>query len=371
VRGEPDALPYAFHATEVVMKLMGAAIAGAIERGDDDAVIAAVNDADAAGVPVNRMARRAARSALRRNETRRRLREAIAKDDRAAIAELVISGRLAEIGKIDPEVRRMITRAVQWPHLERALTNDDDLAILAAYDGEAFALADSLTQDQRGRIDLAHRRITWLETTRAALKRRDVAVLRAALSDVPMDAHLRLSRVEHERIQRLIARDQAVRGLDLALRGGDDQAIMRALSEIESTGATLPDTLDWNVMRVVVDRLSLVSSIRRAATSNPPDYARLGRLLPAARALAGTEVLDLGPEIDLAALEEDLRRHAHRARLREAIANGDDSGIVAAALPDLYGALATLAPEERARVEAALADHRAASTAGWPARKSA
>ncbi|MGH2531989.1 MAG: hypothetical protein ACRDJW_06735 [Thermomicrobiales bacterium] len=369
IRGEPDALPFAFHATEVVTKLMGAAIAGAIERGDDDAVVAAVQEAEAVGVPVNRIARRASRTATRRTESRRRLREALVNDDRPALAELAISGRLAELGKIDPEVRRMIARAVQWPHLERALANEDDLAILAAFDGEAFALADSLTPEQRNRVDVAHRRVTWLETVRSALRRRDVAVLRAALSDVPTDADHRLSRVERKRFKRLIDQDQAVRGLDAALKGGDDQAITRALGEIEATGASLPDSFDWNTMRVVVDRLSLMASIRRAATSDPPDYARLARLLPAARVVAEGVDLDLGSGIDLARLEEDVRREAHRARLREAIANGDDGGIVAAALPDLYGTLATLADDERARVDQALTDHRTAAWGAWPKRE--
>lgn len=354
VRHDPAASPYTLKASEVVTKLMHAAIAGAIERGNDTALIAAVRDAEAAGVAVTAAARRAARAAARREESRERLRGAIARDDRPALAELAVSGRLAEIGPIDADTRRTVARAVQWPHLERAFARDDDEAILSAFDGEAFAAPDALTPEQRARIDLAHRRVTWVETTRRALRRRDVAVLRSNLAVVPQDAERRLSRTERERIERLVAQADAVADLEATLAARDDERILTALSRLEETGATLPETLDWSAMRVVVDRMSLVAAVRRAATMEPRDYARLARLLPAVRRAREDGPLDLGQGIDLAELEEDLRREAHRQRLREAIARGDDKAILAAANPDPYGTLATLSPEERARVDAVL-----------------
>jgi hypothetical protein len=57
---------------------------------------------------------------------------------------------------------------------------------------------------------------------------------------------------------------------------------------------------------------------------------------------------------DWAALERSVLRAAHLARLREALADGDEARVAFAAVPDPYGALSLLTPEERARVESAL-----------------
>jgi serine/threonine protein kinase len=356
VRELPEASIYALQASAIVEKLHAAAIAGAIERGDDERTIAAVAEADRAGMAVGTFARRAARTAARRSETRGRLKAALAKDDRATLAELAISGRLTEMGKVDPHDRTLITRAVEWPHLAHALEADNDEAILAVYDKEVFALSDSLSADHRARIDLAHRRITWLTTVRRAIRKRDVAGLRAAYSEIPPDAEQRLSRIERERIKRLLTRDQATRNLEAALREGSDKTILQALNALEATGGTLPDSIDWQAMRVVVDRVTVASGIRRALSANPPDYGRLSRLLPTARGIAANDADAFGPDINLDQLEEDLRRVAHRERLREALARGDEKAIVAAAVPDPYHVIGMLAPEEQARVRQAIGD---------------
>ena len=101
-------------------------------------------------------------------------------------------------------------------------------------------------------------------------------------------------------------------------------------------------------MRGVVDRISLGEALRAAATANPPDTARIARLLPAARAALSAGGADAP---DWATLERSVLRAAHVARLRDAIAADDDARIASAAVPDPYGALQVLAPEERQRVE--------------------
>jgi hypothetical protein len=63
----------------------------------------------------------------------------------------------------------------------------------------------------------------------------------------------------------------------------------------------------------------------------------------------------LGADIDFAALERDVLRAAHLARLRDALSRGDDAAIAAAARPDPFGALERLSEDQRARVERALA----------------
>ena len=358
LRGDPIASRWAVQANALLAERLGAAIADALDRGDEAATLAAVHDAESAGVPVPLAARRAARAARARAATRRELDAAIAVDDRAALAALALSGRLDELGQLDPSATRAVLRALAWPHLERALAADDDAAILATYDPDLWDGA--LPTPQRHRVDLARSRTLWLESTRAALRRRDVAALRAALAEAPPAAERRLSRVERTRIARLTERDEAVERLATALRDGPDAAIVEALNRVEAAGATLPEALDWAAVRGVVDRVTLADAIRQAAKADPPDYARLARLLPAARLLGGIGTNDSGLDlgIDYARLEQDVLRAAQLARIREALAADDNAAIAAAAVPDPYGALARLTDAQRTRVARALAARR-------------
>ncbi|MEA2530571.1 MAG: hypothetical protein QOG89_2215 [Thermomicrobiales bacterium] len=358
VRGDPAASAYAIQATEILSKLLGAAIAGAIERGDDAATVAAVRDAEAQGIAVGVTARRAARAAARRLKVRRQLEAALRDDDRETLASLALGGQLEELGRLPESTMRAVVRAIHWPLLMRALAGDDDRAISLAFDPDVFENATGLTDEDRHRIDLALRRIRWLDVVRRAIRQRDVPTLRVALEDIPDGADRRLSRVERDRITRLTTRDRAIALLTEAMRTGDDIAIVDALNELEVAGATLPEGLDWQAVRGVVDRLSLAAAIRRAALAKPPDYARLARLLPAARDASGGETPYLGSNLDFVQLESDVTRAAARSRLREAIARADEVAIVAAAVPDLYGTIPTLTPDERKVVERAVANQR-------------
>jgi hypothetical protein len=358
VRGHPAAAPFAAQATEVVAKLMNAAIAGAIERGDDAAIVAAVKEAEVWGVAVGTAARRAARAARRRLAARQALTTALERQDEKALAELAIAGQLDLLEPLPPETLRAVKRALRRPFLQRALASDDDREIVQAFDAEAFADPDALSATERARVALAQQRLDWLTKVRQELRERDIAGLQAALEVIPEGADLRLTRIERERIARLAVQQRAVERLESAMQSGDDIAIVDALNELEAVGATLPDQLDWQAVRGVIDRLSLTAAIRRAATLQPPDYVRLARLLPAAREAYGGRTPYLGPNLDFEALEREVRRAAHRARVREALATGDEVAIAAAALPDPYDALATLTPPEREVVERAIARQR-------------
>lgn len=358
VRHDPDASIYAISATEILSKLLGAAISGAIERGDDTATLDSIRDAESQGVAIPSTARRAARDARRRVKTRRQFEVALREEDRETLTSLALGGQLEELGRLTEPAMKSVVRAIQWPLLMRALAGDDDRAITLAYDPAIFESATGLTPEQRRRVDLAQRRITWLDRVRTALRQRDASTLRLAFEDIPADAEKRLSQVERNRIDRLFNRERAIARLTDAMRGGDDFTIVDALNDVEVAGATLPDGLDWNAVRGVVDRLSLTAAIRRAALANPPDYTRLGRLLPAARDAANGETPYLGSSLDFVELENEVTRAAARSRLRDAIARGDEVAIVAAAVPDLYGTIPTLAPDERRIVEIAVANQR-------------
>ena len=133
-------------------------------------------------------------------------------------------------------------------------------------------------------------------------------LLRAAIADIPRGADSRLSKVERSRIERMASQDLTVRHLHSAIQDGSDADILDALNELEAAGATLPDAVDWTTVRGVVDRVSLAASIRKAVTSDPPDYARLSRLLPLAKAASTDGDPDLGPNLKFKDLEEEVRR---------------------------------------------------------------
>ena len=78
-------------------------------------------------------------------------------------------------------------------------------------------------------------------------------------------------------------------------------------------------------------------------------------MLPAAREAFGTATAYLGSGLDFNALELDVRRSAHRERLREALRSGDQVSILTAAAPDPYDAIATLDSHERELVASVLA----------------
>ena len=363
LRHEPAASAMAVQVHDLIASRANARLASALAHGNDAAILAAAEAGSAADVPLDAAARRATRAATDREETRRSLRAAIAVNDRLALTTLALSGRLSEIGHLEQSTTRAVLRALAWPQLERALTADTDAAIVVAADDDLFSDDDALSPEQRERIALARDRLASLASIRAALRQRDVGTLRRAVETAPPGTEARLSRVERRRIERLTARETAAERLATALQEGPDRAIVDALNAIEAAGAPLPEALDWTAIRGVVDRLTLSDAIREATAEDPPDYARLARLLPAARA-AVAEGGEAGSDgFDIARLETDILSAAHLARLREALQAGDDDAIAAAAHPDPYGAVNHLPEEQRARVRRALSTRAAAMPA--------
>jgi hypothetical protein len=358
-RTVPETATYAAAVHLLVSRDANAAIERALRRRDDDGLVAAVTEAERAGVAPSPEARTAVRAARRRITARIALREALSRSDYHGLASLACSGELDCLGRLEPAQARAVERARAWAGVERALVSDDDAAIVAAVDPEAWREEGSVPPAARQRIDLARSRIRWAEDVRAGLRRRDGVALRRLLENSPPDAEWHLTDVESRRIDRASMREAAVSRLERALREGPDREVVAALAEFESAGAPFTDVLDWTAVRGVVDRISLAEALREAATSDPPDTAQLARLLPAARAALGVQGTPGEP--DWSALEESVLRAAHLARVREALADGDEARVAFAAVPDPYGALSLLTPEEMERVNSALArrPHRA------------
>jgi hypothetical protein len=353
VRAIPEAAAYAASLHNLVAHDRTDAIDRALRRVDDSGLLAAITEAELAGVAPSHEARAAVRAARERLSARADLREAIERRDYATIGDLQRSGKLACLGRLEASQARAVARSLAWPALERALATDDDAAIAAAADPALWRDEASLPAAAWQRVDLAQRRLRWMQEIRAALRKRDGSVLRRLLAAAPPGAEQRLTEVEGRRILRFTMREAAVARLERALQQGPDREVVAALAEFEAAAAPFTDVLDWAAVRGVVDRLSLADALRTAANANPPDTARLARLLPAARAALGDGQGSSGP--DWTALEETVLRAAHLARLREAIAAGDDGRIVSAADPDPYGAASLLSEDEQDRLRLAMA----------------
>ena len=353
VRSIPEAAIHAPALHSLVVHDATAMIERAMRRHDDEALAASVATAEGVGVAPSGEARAAVRAARERISTRAVLREALARADFATIADLKRSGAIDGLGRLDPSVERAVGRALAWSALERALRADNDAAIVVVADPALWREDDALPPGVWDRLDLARRRLRWVEDVRASLRKRDAPVLRSLLKGAPPGAEERLTEVEGRRILRFTMREAAVERLERSLRLGPDREVVAALAELESAGAPFTDVLDWAAVRGVVDRISLADALRDAAASNPTDTAKLARLLPAARAALGGGSVPGGP--NWLALEQTVLRAAHLARLREAIATNDDARIASAADPDPYGAREILGLDERDRVARALA----------------
>lgn len=357
VRHEPGASIHAASANQVISAYVIAALKEAVRGRDDRAVVAALEDAQRLGVGVSPELRRAARAAAQRLAMKDEVDDAIEHDDRVALIEHEFSGAFDASGAT-PEVERQLSLAKATPHLLRAIATDDDHLIDQAWDRAIFPDFNELPVSVHNRLSQARDRVEWLAKARAALKAQDAEELRVLMAAMPLGSEERLSAVERSRMRRLIRKERAAGDLRAALESRDDRRIVDALNELEAAGAQLPADLNWATMRGVIDRLSLIAAIRRAALSRPPDYARLSRLLPQAREESNGEAPYLGGSLDFAKLELEVQREAHRNRLLAAIERGDNRAIVVAAIPDPHRIVADLSLEQRRIVEDAIADVR-------------
>lgn len=355
VRQVPEVVPYAIQATNLAGEHVRQRVARAVDTGDEDEVIAAVEQAESLVIAVPPSARRAYRRALHQADLRARFIVALEVDDRQQLADMAASGELDELGGVSRSADRSVRLAIKWQQLQQAIDVDSDEQILASSIDELLPEPGYVSEEDKARIALAQGRRRWLQNMRKALAGRDAVALADLFAAKPPDGDALLGPSEKRRASRLIAQRRAVVRLQDAIAAGDDRKLVDALNDLETTGARIPADLDWSSVQGVADRLSIVASIRRAARTNPPDFARLGRLLPAAREAFGGTTPYLGHGLDFNALELDVRRSAHRERLREALRSGDQASILTAATPDPYGAIATLDSREQELVAAVLA----------------
>lgn len=352
VRQLEEAAPFAPAVHDVLQREVSAALDRAHRRRDDTGLLNAVAEAERAGIAPSAAIRAACREAKERIAANEQLAQAIVNNDYETLARLKRLGSLDTLGHLAPAAARAVERSLSWPALVRAIELDDDAAIIAAADPALWREETAMSRVAWERLDLARRRQRWSTDVRAALRQRDVPVLRGLLASAPHGAEDQLTEVESRRLLRLTMREAAVIRLEQALRTGPDREIVAALSEFELAGAPFSAVLDWTAVRGVVDRITLAEAIKAALATDPPDIETLARLLPAARAALGREAA--GNEPDWPTLERSVLQAAHLGRLREALASDNDLQIASAAAPDPYDAIARLAPMERERIQQAL-----------------
>lgn len=354
LKDDPEVQTMAGEVADIIADGYDRRIAQEAKRGRADLVQRLVEEARGHGVALSAESRKHARDARERLVTRRALEQALQQNEQQALADLAISGRLADLGEADRESVRRVLRALEWPHLQQAIETDDDRLILDAYDEELFSQADALANDARERIELARQRAAWTQHVRTSLKRRDAGQLAQAFAKPPPGAEARLSAADRKRAFRLIERERAIAELHAAIQERDEPKIIAALGFVERVGARIGDRVEWASVKRVVDRVSLIHDLRDAADAEPMDYGRVAQLLPAIRALGLEGDPRLTGELDPRRLAHELVRNAHLRRLRIALKRDDDVAIAVAALPDPHDAYGLLGPDEKERVDLAL-----------------
>jgi hypothetical protein len=317
------------------------------------------------------LGRRVQRDEDERQANRVRFINALDNDDRETLREMALSGALDDIDDLSEEATRRLIATLAVAHLERALTTDDDVLIIDAWDDNLFADGKVISSEQRERVDLAFDRRAWLTHVRAALRKRDLDRIEDLFADMPQAAEARLTEREKVRIARLRDQRTSVRELRTAVFREHDGEVVRTLREVERLGAPIPDDMPWNEITSVVNRYALLASIRKVIESPPLDLVRLATLLPQIKDANGGVYPDVGGSIDFDQLDLMVKRSAQMNRLRKAIQSGNERSIVTTAYPDLYNVIPALDRTEQARIERAVASvNRALRRSGQAWNKS-
>jgi hypothetical protein len=331
----------------------------AAAQGRDEAIVLLAEEAQSRQLPLDSTSRRAVRNARERIEVRAKLEAALARNDRAALADLAVSGELVVLGDADRASLQRVLQAIEWPSLQRALESDDDSLILEAFDEELYAEGSGVPARVQSRLMLARERTAWISDVRTALKRRNARELARLYASEPEGGSGRLSASERTRAVRMLEQQAALDALQRATQTGNDISIVEALHAIERSGARIEDRFAWTAVQGVMRRATVIENIMAAANADPVDDRQLAHLLPVAKTMGLIHDPLLQGELAWDRLQAMVVRGAALRCIRRAIAADDDVVIRRAAFPDVTGALEQLTTEERARVDSALQRRRA------------
>lgn len=329
VRDTPDASRYAAIVHQFATEYWANAIRNAARRGNPEAVLEAVGQADAAGVAIPAGLRPVIREAELRTEH----------DDRSW------SGETA-------------TWATAHPELAHALEQEDDRVVVAVVTHSEREDFSDLPDAARARIELSMRRVDWAGAVRKALRARQIDRLGDLLLQPVPGGERMLSPTERARIMRIRERGEAQEAVNQALSSRNDRAFIQAMRRMEQAGAPLPPDLDTRAFADALERITRVTALRRAVT-NPEEHdpRTVARLVPAA-VMGGVQWEVVERLVNVEDVDRELVRLGHLARIREVIAGGDPDAIVAAALPDTHEVLRSLTRAERTAVEEATKNAR-------------
>jgi hypothetical protein len=329
VRDTPDASRYSAVVHQLATEFWATTIRNAARRGNPEAVLEAVGQADAAGVAIPAALRPVIREA--------RLR--VDRDDEARDAEVT-------------------TWATNHPELAHAIERDDDRvvhAVIAASGRDDF---NDLPDSARARVELSLRRVDWAGRVRKALRGRQLNQLGDLLRQPVPGGERLLSPTERARILRIRERGEAQQDVNQALSARNDRAFIQAMRRLEQAGAPLPPDLDARAFDAALERITRVTALRRAvANSEQHDPRTVARLVPAA-VMGGVQWEVVERLVNVEDVDRELVRLGRLARIREVIATGDPDAIVAAALPDTHDVLRDLTNAERKAVEDAAQNAR-------------
>ncbi|MCC6705901.1 MAG: hypothetical protein IT334_13565 [Thermomicrobiales bacterium] len=324
VRETTAASRYAATVHQIANEYWSDAVRLAARRDDAGGVLDVIDRADRAGVPIP-----------------------------AALRPLMREARSRVEQGADGPAESAIGWEERLPSLARALQDEDDRQIVTALAWEPTETLDRLPAPVRARAELALRRIDWADGVRAALRRRDQALLQRLLAHPVPGAEALLGPVERKRIARDGERRAAQGQLHEALASGTNREFVRAMRRLEACAAELPSDLDHAAFTEAIERITRLTALRRAVTDPDQDARTIARLVPAALT-RGTDWATVERLVNLGDVDRELVKSARVVRIREALVTGNDEAIAAAAMPDPHDVLIELSELEREQVEAAL-----------------
>ncbi len=251
------------------------------------------------------------------------LRQAIQDDDDIAIvqaynAELLDNCRQVSVQE-KKRVRQAQDRLHRWQLLQLALDREDDRRIASLYDPALFEQFTLMSPEQRARCELALQRVQAYERLQQALQTDDPQHILDAYDAELLDQSSLLTAQQRQRIED--ARYQAL--LIKAWKSGDIVRIVDAYRALRQARVSVPAGIDREALIKAEQQLVLLERFRATLyypITNDEDIVRLGEL-----------ALERFPELVTPEERERIasakKRLGARSRLLWATRSGDDERI--------------------------------------------
>jgi hypothetical protein len=253
----------------------------------------------------------------------RHLKNAIGDDDDAAIIEAYQADLLDDCQQVTPQdmerVHLAYNRLHRWHALRRALARKDDLAVASLYERPLFDGYRLMSPEQRERCELAAQRAGAFQRLQQALLTDDPEQIVRAYDEKMIGSSAWLTPTQRKRIQ-----DACYQvNLLAAWKSGDRAAIADAYRTLTQAHAVVPDGVSEEALSGAARQTELVARFRAVLHSVEGSDEEIARL--------GDRLLDLVPglltEEERAKVLRSKVKVGARSRLLRAAASGDNQRV--------------------------------------------